>query len=118
MMLPAGGVKGAMLALVVELLCCALTDAAFGFEADSFLSETGNRPRIGQAFFVIDPGALAGQAVFHERLETLVATMLLDDAVRLPGARRRGLREAAEREGIEVGPTLLEGLQALAGDAT
>ena len=30
MMLPAGGAKGAMLALVVELLCCALTGAHLG----------------------------------------------------------------------------------------
>src|SRR5690606_651059 len=118
MMLPAGGVKGAMLALVVELLCCALTGASFGFEADSFLSEPGNRPRVGQAFLVVDPGALAGQAVFHERLELLVATMLLDDTVRLPGERRRGLREAAERDGIEVAPTLLQSLQALGSDAS
>ena len=117
MMLPAGGVKGAMLALVVELLCCALTGAAFGFEADSFLAETGNRPRIGQAFLVVDPAALAGADVFHDRLETLVATMLLDDAVRLPGARRRGLREAAERDGIEVPPAMLASLQTLAGEA-
>ncbi len=50
-MMPAGGVKGAMLALIVELLCCALTGAAFGFEADSFFVDEGNRPRIGQAFW-------------------------------------------------------------------
>ncbi len=60
-MLPMGGIKGAMLALVVELLACALTGAALGFEADTFFVEAGNQPRIGQAFLVIDPGALAGQ---------------------------------------------------------
>src|SRR4029453_9214087 len=38
-MLAVGGTKGALLALVVELLCCALTGAAFGFEADSFFVE-------------------------------------------------------------------------------
>ena len=58
-----GGTKGAMLALVVELLACALTGAAFGFEADSFFVDEGNRPRIGQAFLVIDPDALAGRDV-------------------------------------------------------
>jgi (2R)-3-sulfolactate dehydrogenase (NADP+) len=91
MMLPAGGVKGAMLALIVELLCCALTGAAYGFEADSFFTEEGNRPRIGQAFMVIDPGALAGTEVFHERIETLVEAMLEDPDVRLPGQRRLAL---------------------------
>lgn len=115
MMLPAGGVKGAMLALVVELLCCALTGAAYGFEADSFFTDEGNRPRIGQAFLVIDPGALAGAAVFHERIETLVSAMLADADVRLPGQRRHALVAAAESEGIEIAPPLLEQLRALAG---
>jgi (2R)-3-sulfolactate dehydrogenase (NADP+) len=114
MMLPAGGVKGAMLALVVELLCCALTGAAYGFEADSFFTEEGNRPRIGQAFLVIDPAALAGSDVFHERIETLVETMLLDPDVRLPGQRRLALERQAEAEGIEVPAALLEQLEALA----
>ncbi len=80
-MLPMGGAKGAMLALVVELLACALTGAAFGFEADSFFVEEGNRPKLGQAFLVIDPDALAGRGVYLERVETLVAAMLEDPGV-------------------------------------
>ncbi len=114
MMLPAGGVKGAMLALVVELLCCALTGAAFGFEADSFLAESGNRPRIGQAFLAIDPGALAGDEVFHQRMEVLVAAMLADDSVRLPGARRQQLLSKAQSGGVEVPAAMLAQLQSLA----
>lgn len=115
MMLPAGGVKGAMLALMVELICCALTGAAFGFEADSFFTDEGNRPRIGQAFVVIDPDAVGGNDVFHERIETLVATMLLDAQVRLPGQRRVDLARRAEAEGIEVAAPLLAQLESLAG---
>ena len=113
-MLPAGGVKGAMLALMVELLCCALTGASFGFEADSFFTDAGNRPRIGQAFMVIDPAALAGSDVFDERLETLVAAMCQDPEVRLPGQRRFDLAQKAHADGIEVGVPLYEQLQALA----
>lgn len=115
MMLPAGGVKGAMLALIVELLCCALTGAAFGFEADSFFTEEGNRPHIGQAFLVVDPTALAGTEVFDERMETLVAMMLLDPGVRLPGYRRFALARQARAEGIEVPAALLGQLGSLAG---
>jgi (2R)-3-sulfolactate dehydrogenase (NADP+) len=114
MMLPAGGVKGAMLALMVELICCALTGAAFGFEADSFFTDEGNRPRIGQAFVVIDPDAVDGNDVFHERIETLVATMLLDAQVRLPGQRRVDLARRAEAEGIDVAAPLLAQLESLA----
>ena len=114
-MMPAGGVKGAMLALTVELLCCALTGAAMGFEADSFFVTEGNRPRIGQAFLVVDPGALAGRDAYLERIETLIGKMLEDDGVRLPGARRDALAEAARREGIAVPDPLYEQIRALAG---
>jgi (2R)-3-sulfolactate dehydrogenase (NADP+) len=115
MMLPAGGAKGAMLALVVELLCCALTGAHMGFEADSFFTEAGNRPQIGQAFLVIDPAALAGADVYGERVETLVAEMLEDAGVRLPGARRKGLADRAATEGVEIPQGLLDELHSLAG---
>jgi (2R)-3-sulfolactate dehydrogenase (NADP+) len=114
MMLPAGGVKGAMLALVVELICCALTGAHLGFEADSFFADAGNRPRIGQAFVVVDPGALAGDDVYGERVETLVRAMLQDAGVRLPGDRRNDLAGKAAAEGIEIPETLLAELRALA----
>jgi (2R)-3-sulfolactate dehydrogenase (NADP+) len=115
LMLPAGGAKGAMLALVVELLCCALTGAHFGFEADSFFTDAGNRPQIGQAFLVIDPGALAGDDVYGERVETLVAEMLKDAGVRLPGARRKALADRAAVEDVEIPQGLLDELRALAG---
>ncbi len=113
-MLPMGGAKGAMLALIVELLACALTGAAMGFEADSFFVDAGNAPRIGQAFLVIDPGALAGQAAYFERIETLISAMLEDDGVRLPGARRHAIAERAKVDGVEIPAALLESLQRLA----
>ena len=114
-MLPAGGVKGAMLALTVELLVCALSGAAYGFESDSFFTEEGRPTRIGQAFLAIDPGALAGNEVFFERIETLIAAMTEDPNVRLPGDRRRGNRERAGREGVSVPAELLAKINALAG---
>lgn len=116
-MLPAGGVKGAMLALTVELLACALSGSAFGFESDSFFVEEGRPTRIGQAFLAIDPGALAGREVFLERVEALVAAMTEDDGVRLPGDRRRANRERMQGEGIAVPPELLAKIRALAGVA-
>ena len=109
-MLPLGAAsspKGAMLALVVELLVTAVIGARFGFEASSFFVDAGNRPGIGQAFIVIDPGALAGSSSFLDRIEVLVAEMLQDEGVRLPGARREALRRRAEAEGLAVPDALL-----------
>jgi (2R)-3-sulfolactate dehydrogenase (NADP+) len=101
-MLPTGGVKGAMLALTVELLVCALSGSAYGFESDSFFTDAGRPTRIGQAFLAIDPAALAGAGVYFERVETLVAAMLEDGGVRLPGQRRADLRRRAREEGISI----------------
>jgi len=117
-MLPAGGVKGAMLALTVELLACALSGAAFGFESDSFFTEEGGPTRIGQAFLAIDPRALAGNEVYLERVETLVAAMGADPGVRLPGERRRGNAQQAARDGVQVPADLLAKIRALAGEAS
>jgi (2R)-3-sulfolactate dehydrogenase (NADP+) len=112
---PMGGMKGATLALAFELICCALTGAAFGWENDSFFSEEGNRPRIGQAIIAIDPGAVAGRAVYDERVETLVATMLAEEGVRLPGARRHESKRRALAGGVDVPEALLAKLHQLAG---
>ena len=84
---PIGGAKGAMLALSFELICAALTGSAIGTEADSFFSDTGNKPRIGHAFLAIDPGALAGHARYFERVETVITH----------DARRRGRAPARAR---------------------
>ncbi len=113
-MLPIGAVsspKGAMLALVVELLVTALIGANFGFEASSFFVDEGNQPRIGQAFILVDPAALAGADSYLDRVEVLVAEMLRDEGVRLPGARRETLRRRAEADGVELSESLLAALR-------
>lgn len=107
MMCPAGGVKGSMLALMVELLCVSLTGASFGFEADSFFEKEGNRPHLGHAFLAINPDALAGRDVFNERIETLVSAMLQDPEVRLPGSRREIIKMAADNQ-LELADDLFE----------
>jgi (2R)-3-sulfolactate dehydrogenase (NADP+) len=112
-MLPMGGVKGAMLALMVELLVTALTGANFGAEADTFFVDEGNQPRLGQVFIVIDPTALGGAAVFSERIEALLAAMLVDVGVRLPGQRRYDLMAKADMSGIDVSQVTLDAINAL-----
>jgi (2R)-3-sulfolactate dehydrogenase (NADP+) len=110
---PIGGAKGAMLALAFELVCAALTGSAIGTEADSFFAEQGNKPRIGHAFLAIDPGALAGRERYLERVETVICTMLADEGVRLPGARRF----ASERKlagGIDIADELMARIEKLA----
>ena len=116
-MLPVGAVsspKGSMLALIVELLVTAVIGAQFGFEASSLLVDEGNQPRLGQAFIVIDPGALAGIDVYYERMECLITEMLVDDGVRLAGARRLELERKATHDGIVIPDALKSQLDVLA----
>lgn len=112
-MLPMGGVKGAMLALIVELLVTTLTGAHYGAEADTFFVDEGNQPRLGQAFIVIDPTALGGMAVYAERIEALLSAMLVDEGVRLPGERRFNLVAKAANGGMEVTQATMDAIKAL-----
>jgi len=107
-----GGVKGATLALMVEVLTVALTGAAFSFENDSYF-EPGNKPRIGHAILAIDPDALAGADSYFSRLEVMVSKMLADAGVRLPGNRRQQAIAKARSEGIDIPDALHQELRSL-----
>ncbi len=113
MMLPMGGVKGAMLALMVEILVTSLTGAQFGAEADSFFVDAGNKPRLGQVFIAINPNALAGSDVYNERLAALLEFILQDPEVRIPGDRRVGLQAKAEKDGIDLPDALIDQIKNL-----
>jgi (2R)-3-sulfolactate dehydrogenase (NADP+) len=113
-MLPVGAAsspKGAMLALMVELMVTAVIGAQFGFEANSFFVDEGNQPRIGQAFIVIDPGALAGTDAYYDRMEIVITEMLRDDGVRLAGVRRLVLERKAAANGLQVADNVVAQLQ-------
>jgi len=109
-----GGVKGTALALMVEALCVALTGAALSHENDSYF-EPGNKPRIGHAILAIDPGALAGSEAYFSRLEVMIAAMLRDEGVRLPGTRRQKLVAAARAGGLQIAEAQVAELLALVG---
>jgi (2R)-3-sulfolactate dehydrogenase (NADP+) len=117
-MLPIGAAsssKGSVLALMVELLVSAVIGAHFSYEADTFFLDEGNQPRIGQAFIVIDPAALSGAEHYFDRMEAIIAEMLIDDDVRLPGARREAIRIASEKEGVEIAETVIAQWRAIVG---
>ncbi|HEX3916452.1 MAG TPA: Ldh family oxidoreductase [Caulobacteraceae bacterium] len=110
---PAGGAKGAALALMVEILCAALAGGQYGWEASSFLDDQGPSPAIGQVILALDPGAFAGPD-FLRRMAQLVGMMSAEDGVRLPGDRRLAKRADAAAHGLRVAPALLAELASLA----
>ena len=113
-MAPAGGAKGAALALMVELLAAGLSGANFGHEASSMFTAEGPPPGIGHLILAIDPGRFT--AAFTERAEALFAAIGQQQGARLPGARRLAARAAAA-EAIEIPQSLADELARLAGRA-
>jgi (2R)-3-sulfolactate dehydrogenase (NADP+) len=111
LMLPLGGDKGALLALIVELLVVGLSGSRFSYEADSFFDPKGNRPRIGQLILTIDTG-LAGQSVFASRIQDFIKVLSADAGTRLPGQRRFMQRAAGFSSGVTVSDVVVEEIQA------
>lgn len=110
-MAPLGGPKGAVLALMVELLAAGLTGGRFAAEASSFLDAEGPPPGTGQLMIAIDPAGFAPDAV--GRFAMLAAALEAQPGARLPGARRYALRERARNEGLAITETLRAEIQAL-----
>lgn len=111
---PIGGAKGAALALMVEVLAAALVGSNLSSEATSFFDGEGRPPGVGQLLVVIDPGAFGGATV-AEKIGHLVDAITSDSGARVPGSARSTNRAAAERNGISISASVLEGLRALAG---
>jgi (2R)-3-sulfolactate dehydrogenase (NADP+) len=110
LMLPLGGDKGALLALIVELLVVGLSGSRFSYEADSFFDPKGNRPRIGQLILTIDPG-LAGASIFANRIQDFINVLSADAGTRLPGQRRFQQRATGFSNGVTVSDVVVEEIQ-------
>lgn len=110
LMLPLGGDKGALLALIVELLVVGLSGSRFSYEADSFFDPKGNRPRIGQLILTIDPG-LAGASIFASRMQDFLQVLSADAGTRLPGQRRFQQRATGFSSGVTVSDVVVEEIQ-------
>lgn len=110
---PAGGHKGAALALMVEVLAAGLTGSSWSFEASSLGDDEGGPPRLGQSFIAIRGEVLAPDLV--GRLETLLTAMCAEPGVRAPGERRHTNRRRIEVEGVVVDEGLRADLERLSG---
>ncbi len=113
-MVPAGGYKGAGIALIVELMAAALTGSQLSIDASSFADNQGGSPRTGQFFMAIDPGVFAGPG-FADQVARLFAAIAGQDGARLPGDRRLAARELTAREGITIRKALHDKLLGYCG---
>jgi (2R)-3-sulfolactate dehydrogenase (NADP+) len=114
-LLPMGGVKGAALGLMVEILSAPLTGSALSTEASSFFTTEGEPPSVGQFLLVIDPEAFSGRDHFLERVEVIMESILSQEGARLPGGRREQLRKDAAEKGLTVPAKLVDEVREIAG---
>ncbi len=113
---PAGGVKGATLALMVEILCGALAGGHYGWEASSFLDDQGPAPAVGQVLLALAADRLSSGR-FARRIAELIEVLGAESGVRIPGDRRLASRARAESDGIEISAQLHATIVALAAGA-
>ncbi len=110
-MVPAGGAKGAALALMVELLTAGLAGAHFGWQASSLFDDKGPPPDLAHFILVLDPARFAPG--FADRAEAMFTAIEAQEGARLPGARRLSER-AARAASIEISDILHDQLIGLA----
>lgn len=111
-MIPLGDAKGTALALMVEMLCAGLTGGNFGYEQSSYFDAEGAPPGTGQLLIAIDPGAFGGNAL--ARFAEMASMVAGTEGARLPGARRRAIRDRLRRDGIPADPALVEDIEKIA----
>lgn len=104
-MVPAGGYKGAGMALMVELMAAALSGATLSARASSFGGNEGGSPRTGHFFIAINPGPFSG-GDFEARMADLLTEITGQNGVRLPGARRQDARARISRDGVTFAKAL------------
>ena len=115
-LLPVGGVKGAALALMIEVLCGALVGGHFGWEASSLLDAEGGPPLLGQVLIAFNPPSFVGDG-FADRMQLLVEAVEAEYPARLPGNRRLELRARAAVEGVAISAPLHDEIVALTRNA-
>jgi LDH2 family malate/lactate/ureidoglycolate dehydrogenase len=117
--LPIGGPKGYGLALMVELLCSALSDGEPGFQV-TYENVVKRPSAIGQFFFAMSPDGFAGLDTYGKRAAHIAdkvrAAKPIEgaQAPRLPGARGREMDRRSRAEGLVMFDNLRHALRLVA----
>ena len=107
-LLPAGGARGANLALMVEILAAGLGGANWSMDAPSAFEGTRS-PSTGLFVLAIDP-ALPGNGTVP-RINEFLHRLAGEFRVYVPGRRRAVSARRAQIEGIHVSATILAALR-------
>jgi LDH2 family malate/lactate/ureidoglycolate dehydrogenase len=116
--LPIGGPKGYALALMVELLCSALSDGEAGFQV-TYENVVKRPSTISQFFFCINPEGFVGRERYGKRAAYVAervrqAKPIEGASPRLPGARSGEIARRTQAEGLAMFDNLRHALRNVA----
>jgi LDH2 family malate/lactate/ureidoglycolate dehydrogenase len=118
-LLPIGGPKGYALALMVEILCSALSDGEPGFQI-TYENVVKRPSNISQFFLVLNPDGFAGHDRYGARVSHIAEVLCKAKGMqgveppRLPGARGHAVNRRARVEGIAMSGNLSAALKTVA----
>lgn len=119
-LLPIGGPKGYALALMVEILCSALSDGEPGFQV-TYENMVKRPSTISQFFLVLNPAGFAGSDRYGVRVGHIAEVINQAEPMerasppRLPGARGHAVSRQAKTDGITMVGNLRRALNNVAG---
>ena len=116
-LMPIGGYKGAGLNMAIGLLAGVLNDAAFGSEVIDHRSVHDQPANTGQAILVMRPDLFRDLDDFKDDMDSHLRAMREagpPGAVHIPGDGAVRLEAEQRSQGVEISPTLLAQLRALA----
>lgn len=108
-----GGTKGALLALMIELMVGPMLGQPFSVEQQAGDNNDGGPATGGELLIAIDPVRLAGGDGALDHAEKLFAALLAQPGARLPAERRYHVRPENEARGIEIPTALYDTIKAL-----
>jgi LDH2 family malate/lactate/ureidoglycolate dehydrogenase len=118
--LPIGGPKGYALALMVEILCSALSDGEPGFQV-TYENVVKRPSNICQFFLVLNPAGFAGAERYGARMNHIATAIRKArplpgaEPPRMPGARGHAAKRKAATAGIDMFDNLRAALRNVAG---
>jgi len=110
-----GGSKGALLALMVDMMAGPLLGEPYSKEQSRTGATDDGVAAGGEIIIAMDPARLSTRdnAIAHG--EELIKELLAEDGTRLPGARRIEARPRTEKEGVEIPTSLHDTIVGLCG---
>jgi len=119
--LPFGGVKGSVLATLMDLMSGVLTGANFGGDVKSLYFDHSEPQNVGHLFFAIKPDLFmslddfgARMDEFYERIKKLPKAAKVDE-IMMPGEPEERREMTRRREGIPITANVIRDLQSEGG---